>query len=76
LRKGDIFNMHVVHLHCEKVKIKDLIALEKDLANKKPYIYIEKVFMQPNAFSMEDLEVDYTLVSLWLNNKDIVSNRR
>lgn len=72
-RQGEIFNAHTSQLHCEHANLETLIAFEKEIYAKKPYLSLEKIKLHANTFNPEMLEADCTLSALQL--KDVAHEK-
>lgn len=72
--QGEIFNSHSLQLHCTGASIGDLITVEEAIYAKKPYLNLEKVKIHANSFNPEQLEVDFSLSALQL--QDIPNENR
>lgn len=65
-RREDMFDAHTVQLHCENITMEDLIAFEKGVYARKPYLSLEKIKLRANAFDPQKLEAECSFNALQL----------
>ena len=65
-RREDMFDAHTLQLHCENITMEDLIAFEKGVYGRKPYLSLEKIKLRANAFDPQKLEAECSFNALQL----------
>ena len=65
-RREDMFDAHTLQLHCENITMEDLIAFEKGIYGRKPYLSLEKIKLRANAFDPQKLEAECSFNALQL----------
>ena len=65
-RKEDMFDAHTLQLHCENITMEDLIAFERGIYARKPYLSLEKIKLRANAFNSQMLEAECSFTALQL----------
>ena len=65
-RREDMFDAHTLQLHCENITMEDLIAFERSVYGRKPYLSLEKIKFRANAFDPQKLETECSFNALQL----------